>query len=133
MLSAVLLDVRCLADLDAELPDRRCQLYVGHCGAHALILVTASGWVLRSWTHAGVAIDAPFGPVVPSQLPWAPTFPQPQPQTTTRVTRRGGGLAREAEFASGPARQGWDLRTWSAESRRSWVAMMNESVWLVHV
>lgn len=129
----MLLDVRCLADLDAELPDRRCQLYVGHCGAHALILVTASGWVLRSWTPVGIAVDAPFGPVVPSQLPWAPTFPQPQAQTPTRVTCRAGHVEREVGVVSGPARQGWDLRTWSAESRRSWVAVMNESVWLVHV
>lgn len=87
------LDVRCIADLDAGLPDGRGQLYVGHCGAHALLLGTASGWVLRSWTAAGVAVDVPFGPVIPTQLLWAPTFPQPQPQTATRATRRSRGAA----------------------------------------
>jgi hypothetical protein len=64
------LDVRRIADLDGGLPDGRCQLYVGHFGAHAVLLGTASGWVLRSWTAAGVAVDAPFGPVIPTQLPW---------------------------------------------------------------
>jgi hypothetical protein len=46
-MSGMRLDVRCMADLDAGPPDWRCHLYVGHCGAHAMLLATASGWVLR--------------------------------------------------------------------------------------
>ena len=92
-MSGMRLDVRCMADLDAELPDGRCQLYVGHCGAHALLLATASGWVLRSWIDADAAVDVPFGPAVSIQLPWAPTLPQPQPQTSRSVSRRSGTAA----------------------------------------
>jgi hypothetical protein len=40
------LDGWCMGDLDAGLPDGRCQLYVGHCDVRALLLATAGGWIL---------------------------------------------------------------------------------------
>ena len=73
------LDVQCIARLDTVLPNGRCQLYAGHSDAHAMLLASAAGRLLRRWADTAVTFDVPFGPVVPAQLPWAPTFPQPQP------------------------------------------------------
>jgi hypothetical protein len=87
LVALLIVDVRCAA-IGAD--GRRCQLYAGHTDHHAALVEVDAQRVLRTWLAEGVARDEAFGPDVPRQLPWAPTFPVVE---AAGVEQSGAGAA----------------------------------------
>jgi len=52
-----------------------CQLYVGHEGDHAALVVIALRRQLRRWATGGAAVDIDFTASVAAGLPWSPGHP----------------------------------------------------------
>jgi hypothetical protein len=82
-------DVQCDARLDSENPESRCQLYIGHEQAHAVLILRSGERTLARWT-ARTLSDERFGADVSEQLSWAPGFPQAVIESWS-VARRGRG------------------------------------------
>jgi hypothetical protein len=62
-----------------------CQLYVGHEGQHAALVLKKSGRVLRQWRGSS-SVDVTFTGTVAAGLPWAPGFPAATPAPAPTLT-----------------------------------------------
>jgi hypothetical protein len=62
-----------------------CQLYVGHEGQHAALVLKKSGRVLRRWRDSS-SVDVTFTGTVAAGLPWAPGFPAATPTPAPTLT-----------------------------------------------
>jgi hypothetical protein len=69
------LDVRCAAICEDSDVVARCQLYIGHETAHALLVLASGQRQLWLWRRETVAKSA-LNDGIPVQLPWAPGCPQ---------------------------------------------------------
>lgn len=61
-----------------------CQLYVGHEGQHAALVLKKSGRVLRRWRDSS-SVDVTFTGTVAAGLAWAPGFPAAAPVITSAL------------------------------------------------
>lgn len=52
-----------------------CQLWTGHVGEHAALVLVGRQQVLRRWAVDGPVWDVEWGATVPLQLPWSPGRP----------------------------------------------------------
>jgi hypothetical protein len=69
--------VRCDALMDSASGCTFCQLYVGHEGSHAALVLVDEERLLRRWSTDRRAADTEFTIGVAAALPWAPGCPTP--------------------------------------------------------
>lgn len=78
-------NVRCGAIAAGPLPVT-CQLYVGHDGDHAALIMNDTGRVLRRWSDDHSFVDSAFVATTAAGLAWAPGHPSAEAMPTPNLT-----------------------------------------------
>ncbi len=98
-----------------------CQLYVGHDGEHATLILRNRQRVLRCWLTGAGSVDRPFTAARAASLPWAPGCPRLAPSTLAAdlhvVAARPAQPAQPAQPAPIPATSPADTGTDAAQLR----------------